>query len=359
MAAAALLLLLAAPAGGQLAAAWNTEPGRAAVGALRGRPPWSLRQGRAAPGGNVVLAVAGRHRLLVLSRDAGTLAVIDRRGWRTRHMLSIAGAEDVVASAPCTAWVTRRTAARLLRVDICRGNSGEAADLGVFADGDGNPDLGAMAVDGAHLFVQVRRYNDTTVSRFAPPAYLAVVDLASGTLIDTDPATPGIQAIELQGTSPKHRMQVVADTRQLFVGATGGYFDAGGIEVVDLDALRSDGLVIREADGRSGADIGPFVMVTPERGFVVYSTDFDLSSHLLPFTLDGGVGEGPELHVAVGYAVPALVVDPLTDTLFVPDGVFDRRGVFAFDATTGARRRDRPTVVGGMPTDLILLRAGP
>jgi hypothetical protein len=57
--------------------------------------------------------------------------------------------------------------------------------------------------------------------------------------------------------------------------------------------------------------------------------------------------------------VPSLVVDPLTDTVFLADGVFGRRGVFVFDATTGVRRQVTPTVVDGMPTDLILVRESP
>lgn len=353
---ALLALIAAAPARGQLAVAWSDDGGAAAVAALRSRAPWTLRAGRVGGRGDLVLAAAGRHRLLLLDRDAGRLAVVDRRGWRVDHDLPVAGAEDVIADAPCGAWVTRRGSARLLRVDTCAGTASEATDLTAFADADGDPDLGAMAIDGPRLFVQVRRQNDELVTRFAPPAYLAVVDRASGALVDTDPATPGAQAIALTGTAPKHRMQVVAATRRLFVSASGGPFDAGGIEAVDLDALRSLGLVIREADGETGADLGPFVLVTPERGFLVFSTDFDLSSHLKRFTLATGVEEGPELHVSVGYAVPALVVDPLANTLFVPDGVFAAQGVHAFDATSGARLTTAPTRVGGRPTDLILLR---
>lgn len=350
------ILLLAAPAAGQLAVAWNRTDGTAESGWLRSRAPWTLRAGSAITDRHAVLAAAGRRHLLVLSRDPGALSVVDLRGWHVRHQLSVPKAEDVVASGPCTAWVTRRGSARLLRVDLCAGTAVEATDLSAFADADGDPDLGAMAVDGHRLFVQVRRQNEKLVNRFAPPAYLAVVDTRSGALIDTDPVTPGVQAITLAGTAPKHRMQIVASVRRLFVSATGGFFDAGGLEAIDLDGLRSDGLVIRESDGRTGADLGPFVMVTPERGFVVYSTDFDLSSHLQPFTIERGVREGPELHVSLGYAVPSLIVDPLTNTLFLADGVFGRRGVFAFDATSGARLTTHPTAVDGMPTDLILLR---
>jgi hypothetical protein len=182
----------------------------------------------------------------------------------------------------------------------------DSVDLSLFADADGRPELGAMFRDGDRLFVQIRRFNEEGPGGFAPPMYLAVIDLRTETLIDVDPDTPGVQAITLQGTSPKHRMQVVPGTRMLFVSATGGFFDQGGIEAIDLDALGSRGLVIRESDGLTGADLGPFVMVDADRGFLVYSTDLDLSSHLQPFSLTKGVDPGRNLHVSVGYAVPAL-----------------------------------------------------
>lgn len=247
------ILLLAAPTAGQLAAVWNRSDGLAEAGWLRSRAPWTQRAGGVVTGRHAVLAAAGRRHLLILSRDAGTLSVVDLRGWNLRHQLSVPHAEDVAASGPCTAWVTRRGAARLLRVDLCAGTAAEATDLAAFADADGDPDLGAMAVDGQRLFVQVRRQNEKLVNRFAPPAYLAVIDTRSGALIDTDPATAGVQAIPLAGTAPKHRMQIVDSVRRLFVSATGGFFDAGGLEAIDLDALRSDGLAVAWSARRSRA----------------------------------------------------------------------------------------------------------
>jgi hypothetical protein len=231
-----------------------------------------------------------------------------------------------------------------------------------------------MAVHDGRLFVQIRRLNEEGPGGLAPPGYLAVIDLATEQLIDVDPVSPGTQAIELQGTAPKHRMQIVPETRSLFVSASGGFFDAGGIEVIDLDTLRSNGLVIREADGMTGADLGPFLMVTPSRGFLVYSTDFDLSSHLQPFSLSGGVDPGPNLHVSVGYAVPALAAERRgsgknwgrecgrrgvphcpTRWFYLPDGVFGRQGVHVFNATTGKRLSSTPTATSGQPTDVLLL----
>jgi hypothetical protein len=184
------------------------------------------------------------------------------------------------------------------------------------------------------------------------------MDLASEQLIDVDPAREGLQAIELVGTFPKMKMQVVEQTQKLFVSATGAFFDAGGIEVIDLGNLRSDGLAIREADDLTGADLGAFVMVSPERGFLVYSTDLLLSSHLHQFSLTGGVDQR-ELAVDLNYFSPAIEFDPGTNTVFFPVGGMLDRGLLAFDATTGTPLSDSLIPTSGPPTDLALVSAIP
>lgn len=342
----------------QLAVAWNEDASTAGMVRVVGtRSPWSPRPRALAIGPNAVLGYAPRGQLFSLSRDAGTVTLFtSHAAVRRRFDLGTSSElEDMITAGRCSAYLTRRNATRLLHLDLCSGATRESVDLSEYADPDGIPDLGAMAIDAGRLFVQVRRYNEDVATRFVPPAYLAVIDLASEQLVDVDPATPGTQAIELEGTSPKHRMQVVHATRQLFVSASGGFFDAGGIEAVDLTTLRSAGLVIREADGMIGADVGPFVMITPDSGYLVFSTDLILSSHLHAFSISGGLNPNA-LNVSVDYAVPALVHDPVANALVLPDGVFGRQGVLIFDATTGARLSSAPVPTAGPPTDVLLLR---
>jgi hypothetical protein len=214
-----------------------------------------------------------------------------------------------------------------------------------------------MAIDGGRLFVQIQRVNFDDPARLSQP-FVAVMDLDSGQLVDVDPSRGGLQAIELEGTFPKMKMQVVEPTRKLFVSATGGFFDDGGIEVVDLDELRTEGLAIREADDFTGADLGAFVMVAPDRGFLAYSTDLLLSSHLHQFSLAGGV-DPTELAVALDYFSPAIEFDPDTNTVFFPIGGSLDNGLHAFDASTGAKLNDALIPTSGPPTDLIVLPAVP
>ncbi len=358
--AAAFLVLAARVEAAPLAVTWTSKNGAATVRRVGTRPPWRFRGLGIATGGDAFLHQADG-QLFVGSRSAGTIAAIDRRRWQAARVYALgenSEPEDIAVTSADTAYITRRRGTRLLRLDLRSGATTESVDLSPFADDDGVPDLGTMIVDRGRLFVQIRRMNEDGPFGLAPPGYLAVVDLATEQLVDVDPQVPGVQAIELQGTAPKLRMQILPDVRRLYVSATGGFFDAGGLEVIDLGTLRSHGLIVREADGFTGADLGAFVMVTPERGYVVYSTDLDLSSHLKAFSVTGGVEPGPELHVSVGYSVPALALDRRAGTLFVPDGAFSRRGVHVFDAATGQRLRTEPVGTAGQPTDILLLPLG-
>ncbi|MDX2169626.1 MAG: hypothetical protein SF182_21330 [Deltaproteobacteria bacterium] len=362
-AALALLVVFLDAAGSAaqvLIAANSADNSAGQVMLRRGHAPWRARATTLATGADTVLALGPRGQLAALSRASGELIIADATDLRPRRRIPLgAGAqlEDVSLSDACTAWLTRRNTGALLRVDFCGGavRTHDSVDLSPFADADGNPDLGALFVDGDHLFVQVRRRNEDAPLGHALPAYLAVVDLRSEQLVDTDPLAPGVQLITLSGTAPKHRMQIQPGTRRLLVSASGGFFDAGGLEAVNLDTLRSEGLLIREADGRTGADLGPFIMTTASDGFLVFSTDLDLSSHLLRFSLRGGVEPGPERYVTVGYAMPALVHEPRANVIFAVDGAFGRIGAHVVDASSGARLSRAPLATAGRPTDLLLL----
>ncbi len=347
------------PAAAQVLIAANTSDNAAGVVTLRrGAAPWRARAASLATGAEAVLALGPRGRLVALSRRSGTLTVASARTLRLRRTIELgvdAKVEDVAVSDACTAWVTRRGHNRLLRVDLCSGVVRESTDLAALADADGSSDLGAMFVDSGRLFVQVRRLNEEAPLGFAAPAYLAVVDTRSEQMIDCDTAAPGAQAIQLAGTAPKHRMQIQPGSRRLLISASGGFFDAGGLEAVDLDALRSDGLLLREEDGKTGADLGPVVMTGPNDGFLIFSTDLTLSSHLLRFNLRGGVEPGPERYVTVDFAITALVHETRGNAIFFADGAFDRVGAYAVDATTGERLTKEPLPIAGRPTDVLLL----
>ena len=82
------------------------------------------------------------------------------------------------------------------------------------------------------------------------------------------------------------------------------------------------------------------MLVRPDRGYLVSSTDLLPSSHLTRFTLPDGAIPVPEYHTAVDYRVPTMVHETSTDTFFLPEGGSGGDGVHVFEASTGRRLTD-------------------
>jgi len=343
----------------RLAVAWDdTESASGRVALMSTRAPWELVTPALEVGPHPQVRAAGG-RLFVVSQEEGTLLVVDPVAWRVLDGFDLGQDSrpvDVALGRDDRAYVTRADATHLLRLDLQTGVMTEVVDLSPFAGADGVPDLGMMIRHEGRLFVTVRRVDTTNPLLLIERPYLAVVDLATETLIDVDPMTAGVQAIELAGTSPKQKMQIVPATRRLFVAATGAFFDEGGLEMVDLDSLVTLGLVVAEADSQVGADLGAFALVTPNRGFLAFSTDWALSSHLSQFTLDGAVEPVPDLYGALGYFAPALVFAPGSRCVFFPEAGYAPPGVQVFDADTGERLTSAPVATTGPPSDLELVR---
>ncbi|HZW11312.1 MAG TPA: hypothetical protein VFF69_15520 [Phycisphaerales bacterium] len=342
------------PVADRLVVGAGRHSGGGSLAAVELSPPWEGEAGLAECGSDAAIRQRGS-LLYVLGRDPAVLRVVLPHGWRTirEWPLGTRWAQDVAVASARRAYVTAEGQTRLLRVDPMTGAISQGPDLSVFADADGVPDLGMMTIDGERLIVQVRRLNENEPYWFAAPAMLAVVDLRTEQIVDADPSRPGVQAIELAGTPPKHRMQIVG--RKLFVSATGGFHDPGGLEVVNLDTLKSEGLVVRESDGRVGADLGPFVMVSPERGYLSFSMDWVESSYLVEFSLGGGVGD-QFLIESLGYMAPTMAFDEATGLLCFPIGGWSGEGVHVLDSSTNTVLTDAPIGVGGVPRELVIVR---
>ena len=342
-----------------VAVAWSdSEQARGVVQRFQSEPPWAFDGDAIVVGGKTTLRVAG-NRLYAVSGADGTITAIDGGTWSVAQIYAI-GAQsqplDIAVVSPETAYVTTSTSTQLLRLNLDTGAVQHVLDIAGFVNPGGVLTAGMMEVDAGRLLIQVTRFESLAAGAAGaadPTGYLAVVDIASEQLVDVDPIQEGIQAIALQGTYPKYKMNLLRDTRRLYLSASGAFFDAGGLEEVDVGALASLRLVIAEADGNTAADLGSFVMVAPDRGFLVSSTDFAPSSHLARFSLAGGV-QPEELFVTVPYRVPTMVHDPQTHTIFIPDGG-RANGVWVFDADSGELLNLDPLPLGGPATDIELL----
>jgi hypothetical protein len=274
----------------RLAVAWNDHSNHTGwVQGMDVNPPWNLSTERIEVGGDALLRCA-HGKLYVLRPSADFGSVVDPGTWKiTRSYPLTSGAEpeDIAVVGADTAYVSGRRATRLIRLNLASGATQNVADLSPFADPDGIPDLGGMALHAGRLLVQVRRLN-----------------------------------------------------------------------MIDLDSLRSLGLVVHESDGFTGADTGPFVMVTPQRGYLVYTTDLTVSSHLNEFTL--AAGPAPlAVFTAVGFLAPALVFEHTGNRMFFANSDTSQPGVRVFDAATAEQLSTNLIATGGPPSDLALLSDGP
>jgi hypothetical protein len=350
-----------ASAARRLAVAWeDSTSGTGMIQALAVRAPWDYASEPLEVGSNPRLRFA-EQRLFVLSPTDDSLQIVDPEHWnieRTYALPAGTAPTDIAVLDALTVYVSPNNSNQLLRLDLVSGDVTPYVDLSPLFDHDVMADLGTMIVHGDRLFVQIQQATSTAPAEPDLPGSLAVIDLTTGQLIDADPVLPGTQPIALAGTGPKFKMQVVPSTDELFVSATGSFFDDGGIEVIDLNTLASQGLVIAEADGNTAADLSAFVMVTPEDGFLTFSTDFATSSHLHQFSRVAGV-DPLELHVSVPYLAPGLIYDTQTGQVFLPQGGFSPAGIQVFDAFSGAQLSEVVIAVGDDPTDLVLFEVVP
>ena len=89
--------------------------------------------------------------------------------------------------------------------------------------------------------------------------------------------------------------------------------------------------------------------------FLILRRYFALSSHLTPFTVDGGVDPHPEIYFSLQYFVPTLVHDAASQFMYYPEGTPNLYGVHVFDALTGERLTEPAIGTTGQPTDMVLL----
>lgn len=321
--------------------------------ALALEEPWSTSAELEPIGGEAIVRhFAGLH--YVVNHDLDSVQVIDPRMFATRVEIDTgAGSrpQDVLVVRPDRAYISRHERTHLLRVDPRTGLGSDAVDLSVLADADGLPEMSMMARHGRHLFVQLQRIDGETGLPVAP-SLLAVVDLATETLVDVDPLLPGVQGIELVGLVPSFKMQVERATRRLYVSTPNGLLTGdGGIEEIDLVTLRSRGFVTSEA--QLGGDLTGFVLVSPDLGYVLTHTDLLLSSHLTAFSRLDGSHQGEKFVTFT--QVDNLAFDRSTGQLFFPDS----DGVRVFDAASGVQLTGEPIDVGSRPTDMVVARPRP
>jgi DNA-binding beta-propeller fold protein YncE len=320
--------------------------------------PWTVFDDDVQPACSDAIVRTFRNHHFVINRfGCDNIQVIDVPTLDTVAEFSVgplANPQDIVEISSAKAYVTRYESEWLYIVHPTIGTVIDSISLGMFADGDGLPEMSMMARDGNRVFVQIQRLDRDNFYNPDPPSYLAVIDSDTDTLVDVDPATTGVQAIELSATNPSGKMQIDSDARRLYVTCSGrfGVLD-GGVDVIDLDNLVSMGLITTEAQLGNDMSCGR-VVVDAGIGYALVSGDFFFTTSLARFDL--ATGDWIDFAFTTEEFVPCIAYDRFTEQIFFPDRFSTAPGMRVFDALTGAQLTATPRSTGLPPFDVTFYR---
>ena len=293
--------------------------------------------------------------------SAGNIQVIDpAQDFATIRQFSVeanSNPQDICFVSAQRAFVTRYERTTLWEVDPTNGAHTGTIDLAALADPDGLPEMQSMALHGDTLYVTLQRLNRDLYWTPTRPAYLAMIDITTNTLIDADPATPGMQGIALADADPYDMnscrgIQRDPLTGDFLIGQLGDYgvLD-GGIERFDPESRASRGFVVTEA--ALGGDLNAWTTADGRLGFAIVSgpPPENLTS-IVAFDLAAGANLGTVI-ASNQYAYGDLLVDPQHEQLFVADHTYTLPGVRVFDTETLAPLTPDPIPVGLYPMILL------
>lgn len=187
----------------------------------------------------------------------------------------------IVFASESKAYVVRYGSPKVWIVDPSAGSedafkTGEI-DLSAY-DADGVPDAaGAVLVDGK-LFVLMQRLEE-----FAPTrnGYVAVIDTATDTEIDTGMSEDGLPGIALSTSNPEG-ISYSEDTGDIFVVGRGNIFFEfndvegdpydGGIQTIDPDSYAIDLLIDDGTEENNEGFVSGLLAVSANKGYLLYYT---------------------------------------------------------------------------------------
>ena len=239
----------------------------------------------------------GQDNILVLDPDDLTTPVLQFSVGNGSNPQHIAFASETKA------YVSRLKSERVLVVNPATGDSLGGVDLSFVADADGLPEATFLTIFDGRLYVTCQRLDRD--APFWPPtdrSEVVVVDVNTDTVIDLDSTRDGTQGIVLQASNPFGGQVRVGAKLYLSCLGRRGALD-GGIEVLDLQNNRSEGVLLSEVD--LGGDAGAFAMVSQDRGYVVVADDASFVNSVRGFNLAAGSVSAPLPGTSGGFT-PAI-----------------------------------------------------
>jgi DNA-binding beta-propeller fold protein YncE len=291
--------------------------------------------------------------IYVVNRMGGdNIQVLDPGdGFSTIRQFSVGSGsnpQDIAFVSGTKAYVSLGNETEMLIVNPVSGAHTGSIDLSIFADGDGIPEMDCMILVGDRLFVSIQRLDRNMYWLPVAPSYIAVIDTNADTLLDCDPGTPGIQAIELVGTDPYKDIHFDPYTGLLYVTCVGwwGIIDCG-VETIDPVTLNPTGYMLSESN--ASGDINDVAVFSATTGYAVV-TNASFDNILVRF--DPSTGELTDtLYTPGGYWLSDIEISPGGE-LFLCDRTPTNPGVRIYGAVTGLEIPESPIDVGLPPFDI-------
>jgi hypothetical protein len=280
---------------------------------------------------------AYRGLVYVLDRANGNIRVLDPQAdFATLRQFSVGVASnphDIAFISEQRAFVTRYETTALWEIDPSTGEHTDTIDLSALADADGLPEMDKLAVEGSYLYVTLQRLDRDYGWEPVSPALLAVVDLSTNTLLDMDPALPGLQGLPLLGTNPNSGIVVDPRTGDFLIGEAGSFYELdGGIERYDPTTRQSLGFAVTEAELGGNLDFWNTADGLTGYGIVLGGS---WETAIGEFDLTTGEYAGAVVASPV-YAYSHLLIDEPRHRIFVADRTYENPGVRVYDLTTHA-----------------------
>jgi len=307
--------------------------------------------------------VASVHSDAVSRYHDGLIYVVNREGADNIQILDPAGGfstvkqfsvgsssnpTDIIVIDDTKAYVTRYDSTELWIVDPSTGIQTGGIDMSGFADSDGIPEMDQMCRVGDYVFITIQRIDRNNYWLPVGTSYIAVVDVAADTLVDTDPSAPGLQAIPLSAPNPWSSLQLNPYTGKLYVSCVDYWgLQDGGVVSVDPVSFQSEGILLTES--AAGGDIHDVEIVGPELGYIII-VDPSFNQVLLSFNPQTG-SIIHTLYSPGDYVLNDIELAP-TGELFLADRTPTNPGIRLYDIATDTEITSNPIDVGLPPVDI-------
>ena len=240
---------------------------------------------------------------------------------------------DVVALPDDELYISLHGGSEVVRVDAYSGEVQARIDLSAL-DTDGNPDMTKMIRRGDRLYVLCERLG-------APTGTIAVIDMRTESALDMEPATPGLQGLELGGLAP---------TCLLGLGERLIVPTSEGIE--ELDPVSRGRRVLLTAAELGGVVQG-IALRSNRQGYAAVQAGE--AFHVVPVDLLARTAGAP-LTGLTGGRINDLVIDD-NRLIVADDGTFEfdfAAGLYIYDVDTGSLLAG-PIDTGQKPKRLVVV----